>query len=200
MTAADVAFTYNTGLKAKAGSNIVGARPADLGLAGRRSTTTRKDAAGHPGRRRHDDQVRARPAERPDPADHVRRRSGSRRSIRSTASRSRTTPSRTSRRTCSSAPARTRWSSSTRKQFVNFEAYRRLRQRQRLQGPAGGRQDLDPDLRGREHPADVHAGRRGRLPVLPPPDRATSSSSSRRSRACRPRSRWWASTSSIRST
>ena len=85
------------------------------------------------------------------------------------------------------------------KEFVNFEAYDDFVREMASQAAPRPTRSRSVIYRG-QRAAPVHPGRRGRLPILPTPVRRQARAAPGRSPGCTPRSRWSASTSSTRST
>ena len=168
VTAADVAFTYNTGLKAAAGSNITSLISPISGLAGRRSTTTPRTRPGsRSSTTRRIKFVLDQPNAQILPTTVRGRLDRAEAPVRWACARGvrhaghRDEPVHRLRPVQDDGVQRASSSSTSRRstRYVNGSGFA---------GLPSGRQGLDPDLRGRERAADVHAGRRGRLPVLPP--------------------------------
>ena len=180
VTAADVAFTYNTGLK------------VDGRLEHRR--TPRADQGLRRGRRRRDPRLprasgssttsRSRStstSRMPRSCRTCSRSSASRRSTRSTAWRSRTTPTQPISQELFIGSGPYKMTEFKAKEFVNFEAHAGYKNGTGYSGPPAADEGLDPDLRRRRRADPVDAGRRGRLQLRPQARAATSSRPSRRS-------------------
>ncbi len=170
VTAADVAFTYNTGLKAGAGSNIGGPARADQGFR-RRSSTTRPRTPRASGSSTISRSRSTWTNRTPRSSRTCSASSASRRSTRSRARRWRTMPASPISQELFIGSGPYKMTEFKAKEFVNFEPHPGYKNGTGLQRPAGRRRGLDPDLRRRCRPDPLDPVRRGRLQLRPPPER-----------------------------